>query len=68
MNEDLWMYMIIASIIYYVILFLVIQGASKNNEQTKLQRATLYFLIKLCRAQGVPEEEITEMKKMFGLP
>ena len=67
MNNDLLLFGIAAIVINSAILYLIIAAASRSTLRAKYEWAQLEMLIKIAKAHGVPEEEISGTMRAAGL-
>lgn len=66
MNQDHIVLIIVAIVVNCLILYLVIQSATKAGAQVRNQQAMIALLIQLCKKQGVTSEEINEIGRKFS--
>lgn len=50
-----------------LIQYLIISYATRSDRQVRNQQAIIWFLIKLCEKQGVPPEEIEQLRNHFQI-
>lgn len=67
MNDNSVQLYVLFSLIGLVIFVLVLRWIFSVDRHLKNQRATIALLIKLCRQQGVPADDIDGIKNTFEI-
>lgn len=65
MDSEYFFFYLAGVVVGIIILVFVIRWTLRIDTIVSNQRATISFLIKMCRQQGVPENEITTLKDKF---
>lgn len=55
-------------LVAFIIFMACLRWAVRSNDIIKHQQATIYFLIQICKKQGVPDEDIKKIKEHYNLP
>jgi hypothetical protein len=67
MNDNFTVFYIVFGIIALMLSFFLIRWVLGIDRQIKNQKAMIALLIKLCRQQDVPEDQLEEVKSKFDL-
>jgi hypothetical protein len=67
MNDNFTIFYIVFGTIALVLSFFLIRWVFGIDRQIKNQKAMIALLIKLCRQQDVPEDQLEEVKSKFDL-
>lgn len=67
MNDNSTLWYILFGIIGLVVFVLIMRWIFSIDRHLKNQRATIALLIKLCRQQGVPADDIDGIKNTFEI-
>lgn len=67
MNDNFTIFYIVFGSIALVLSILIMRWIFSIDRHLKNQRATIALLIKLCRQQGVPADDIDGIKNTFDI-
>jgi hypothetical protein len=67
-QDNLGFIIFIGAIFQLVILYLIINAATKANLRARYEWTQLELIAKMARVQGVPQDEIESTFKAAGLP
>ena len=55
-------------LVVFIIFMACLRWAVRTNDIVMHQQATIYFLIQICKKQGVPDEDIKKIKDHYNIP
>jgi hypothetical protein len=67
MNDNFTIFYVVFGVIALILSFFLIRWVLGIDRQIKNQKAMIALLIKLCRQQDVPEDQLEEVKSKFDL-
>ena len=68
LQDNFGLILIGAGILQIIILYLVINYATKTDKRARYEWAQLELIAKMARLQGIPQGEIDDTFKAAGLP
>ena len=63
LSNDVFLYSIIALIVWAIIIYFIIQSASKSNKIELLMRKQTWLLAKMARKAGVSDDDVDAILK-----